>query len=197
MFTGLIQDIGRVQALSRGEELRAEIKIHDLPAAELVMGASIACDGCCLTVVDFGTDWFAVEISEETLSKTNLGQWAVGTQVNLESSLKLGDALGGHIVSGHVDGLAVLKNITPEGGSYNLRFEVPEAFAGYIAQKGSITLNGVSLTINKVQGNAFEVNIIPHTWQATNLSALQAGQSAHFEVDMLARYVARQMEIMK
>jgi riboflavin synthase len=163
------------------------------PLASTDIGASIACSGCCLTVISKTNDAFIVDVSAETLSKTNLSSWNVGTKINLETSLKMGDELGGHIVTGHVDGLATLKSMTPENGSHRLQFEIPHEFQNMIAPKGSITLNGVSLTVNEVNDNQFGVNIIPHTWNVTNLGALNIGDQCHFEIDILARYVARHL----
>lgn len=193
MFTGLIQDIGEVVSIEHRGDMRAVLKCN-LDQRDLALGASVACDGCCLTVVDYSGGCFGVDISAESLSKTMLGSWEVGSRVNLEPSLRAGDALGGHIVSGHVDGRLRVQNIVPDGDSYRISFMVPEGFEKYIAPKGSVAVKGVSLTINKAEKNIFDVNIIPHTWQETNLSDLQLGSDVNFEIDMLARYVARQME---
>lgn len=163
----------------------------DLSQTEI--GASIACAGCCLTVVRKIDDIFFVDVSAESLSKTKIGSWDVGTRVNLEQALKMGDELGGHIVSGHIDGLATLKSVTPEDGSHRLVFEAPRELGGFIAPKGSVTLDGISLTVNEVEGTQFGVNIIPHTWEKTTLADLKEGDKAHIEIDMLARYVARAM----
>ncbi|HCQ71332.1 MAG: riboflavin synthase [Alphaproteobacteria bacterium] len=195
MFTGIIQDIGTVQSIDKQGDWRFVIKTA-LPLADKPLGASIACAGCCLTVVEKGADWFAVDVSGESLSKTTLGTWEQGTRLNLEPALRAGDELGGHIVSGHVDGLATLQSIKPENDSHILRFSVPQEFAAYIAPKGSITLNGVSLTVNDVENNEFTVNIIPHTWEVTTLGHLKAGDALNFEVDMLARYILRQREVL-
>ena len=159
--------------------------------AGVPMGASIACSGCCLTVVEKGADWFAVDVSAESLSKTNLGTWGEGTKINLERSLKLGDEMGGHIVSGHVDGLAELLDMRQEGDSWRLSIRAPEGFESYVASKGSIALDGVSLTVNEVEGDVFGVNIIPHTWSVTSFHALTPGDRLNCEIDMLARYVHR------
>jgi len=163
-------------------------------AGAIPIGASIACAGCCLTATAVGPDWFAVDASAETLSKTNLGTWTVGTRMNLERSLRVGDELGGHFVAGHVDGTGQVLAITPENGSHRLLFEAPPALARYIAPKGSIAIDGVSLTVNTADGPCFGVNIIPHTWSATTLGGLQPGARVHIEVDMLARYVLRAAE---
>ncbi len=194
MFTGIIKNIGRVQSVKKNaQDLRAVIQTGmDLSCTEI--GASICCSGCCLTVVEKGADWFAVDVSAETLSKTTLGEWGEGAGVNLEPSLRVGDELGGHIVSGHVDGLAQIVSKTQEGESWRLTFAVPDAFKQYIAPKGSVAIDGVSLTVNEVQGAQFGVNIIPHTWEHTTIGSLQGGQSVNFEVDILARYVARMMQ---
>lgn len=194
MFTGIIKDIGRVVSVERtGGDMRAVLHTGmDVSGTEI--GASICCSGCCLTVVEKGANRFAVDISAETLSKTTLGEWEEGAGVNLEPSLKVGDELGGHIVSGHVDGVAQLVSKTQDGESWRLTFAVPDAFKQYIAPKGSIAIDGISLTVNEVQGAQFGVNIIPHTWEHTTIGGLQEGQNVNFEVDMLARYVARMMQ---
>lgn len=195
MFTGIIRDIGCVRAIEKVDGGDVAIAIAtQLDLTQTEIGASIACDGVCLTVVEKGSDWFRVEVSAETLSKTAMGSWAEGLAINLEPALKMGDELGGHIVSGHVDGLARIEEITPDGGSYRLRLRAPDELTAYIAPKGSVALDGVSLTVNEVQGAHFGVNIIPHTWGHTALSAKQVGDNLHLEVDMLARYVARILE---
>ena len=202
MFTGLITGIGTVRRLvplGDGRDMRLEIAspaswIGD-DATAIPIGASIACSGCCLTAVHVDADSFAIEASAETLSKTNLGHWAVGTRINLERSLRLGDELGGHLVSGHVDGLGTVTHVTPENGSWRVGVDVPRDLARFIAQKGSVAIDGVSLTVNEVAGTRFGVNIIPHTWQVTTLGTLQPGQPVHIEIDMLARYVARLTEM--
>ncbi|MCB5943407.1 riboflavin synthase [Acidocella sp. KAb 2-4] len=199
MFTGLITGIGTVRAvtpLGTGQDARFVIATPDNAAwqhAEKALGASIACSGVCLTVVEAGADWFAVEVSAETISKTTLGDWQPGTEINLEGSLRLGDEIGGHLVSGHVDGLAKVVSATPEHGSIRWAFELPDALAPYVAAKGSIAINGVSLTVNEVEGNRFGVNIIPHTAAHTNFRSLRPGEMVNVEIDMLARYVARQL----
>ena len=190
MFTGIITSVGHVARLEKSGDWK--IRIAGLaPTQGLSLGASVACSGVCLTVLDLADDWFDVEASGETLSKTTLSGWQEGTPVNLERALALGDELGGHIVSGHVDGLAELTAVTPVGDSHHLRFKAPAELAGFIAQKGSVALDGVSLTINDVDGAHFEVNIISHTWSATTLGQRKAGDKVSIEVDMLARYVAR------
>ena len=175
--------------------MRLEIASPWADTTSIALGASIACAGCCLTAVELGADWFAVDASAETLSKTNLGRWRAGSTLNLERSLRVGDELGGHLVSGHVDGLGTVSGIVSENASWRLSFEVPYALARFIAPKGSVAIDGVSLTVNEVEGTRFGVNIIPHTWQATTLGQLQPGQPVHIEIDMLARYVARLAEM--
>jgi riboflavin synthase len=193
MFTGIITDIGTVRAIAKAGDTRFEIATaYDL--AGVGMGASIACNGCCLTVVEKGADWFAVQASGETLSKTTLGQWQKGTRINLERALKLGDELGGHIVSGHVDGVGQITAITPDGESRRFRFRVPAALARFIAPKGSVAIDGTSLTVNEVDGPDFGVNIIPHTQAVTTWGEIKVGQAVNIEIDMLARYVARLAE---
>ncbi len=192
MFTGLIQDIGTVTDIRKAGDWRIMIETAmDLASTQLC--ASIACAGCCLTVVEKTANSFAVDVSAESLSKTNIGTWNVGRKINIEPSLKLGDELGGHFVFGHVDGLAVIKNIRKEGDSHRLDIEAPQNLARYIAAKGSVSLDGVSLTVNEIQGHVFGVNIIPHTWSRTTLGTLKAGDHVNLEIDMLARYVARML----
>jgi riboflavin synthase len=190
MFTGIITDIGRVVALEKRGDLRARIATgYDTDGIDI--GASIACDGVCLTAVALGPDWFEVEISAETLSKTNLGTWAEGTAINLERALKVGDELGGHIVSGHVDGMAEVVGKRDEGDSTRLTFRAPAELAGFIAPKGSVALNGTSLTVNEVAGREFGINLIPHTKTATTWGKVDLGDRVNLEIDTLARYVAR------
>jgi riboflavin synthase len=194
MFTGIVTDIGRVRSVRQTErDRRYEIETA-WDTAGIDLGASISHAGCCLTVTEKGPGWFAVEVSGETLSKTTLGDWREGHSVNLERAAKLGDELGGHIVSGHVDGLGRVVSVTPEGGSHRIDIEVPAPLHRYIAAKGSITVDGVSLTVNAVEGQVFGLNIIPHTWQATTLGGLKAGDAVNLEIDMLARYLARWQE---
>ena len=194
MFTGIITDIGRVRSVEQTDrDRRYEIETAwDVSGIDL--GASISHSGCCLTVVEKSKDWFAVEVSGETLDKTTLGTWIKGTPVNLERATRVGDELGGHIVSGHVDGLGTVVEITPEGGSHRLTVEAPLPLHRFIAAKGSITVDGVSLTVNTVEGQRFGLNIIPHTWEATTLGALRVGDAVNLEIDMLARYLARWQE---
>ena len=196
MFTGIITDIGTVRAIAKAGDTRFEITTtYDLAGVD--MGASIACSGCCLTVIAKGPDWFAVQASGETLSKTTLGQWNKGTRINLERALKLGDELGGHIVSGHVDGIGQIVAITPDGESRRFRIRVPLALARFIAPKGSVAVDGTSLTVNEVDGADFGVNIIPHTQAVTIWGDMKVGQAVNIEIDMLARYVARLAEFGK
>lgn len=192
MFTGIVQDIGTVRSVEKNGDWRIVIETG-LDLSLTVIGASIACAGCCLTVVEKTANSFAVDVSAESLSKTAIGTWERGTKVNLELALKAGDELGGHIVSGHVDGLAVIKSLEKEGESFRFKIEAPEALSRFIAPKGSITLDGVSLTVNEVEGNVFGVNIIPHTLSHTTLGQKSAGDSLNLEIDLLARYVERMM----
>lgn len=194
MFTGIVTDIGRVRSVRQTDrDRRYEIETA-WDTATIDLGASISHAGCCLTVTEKGEGWFAVEVSGETLSKTKLGDWAENTRVNLERAAKLGDELGGHIVSGHVDGLGEIVSITPEGGSHRIVVEAPAPLHRFIAPKGSITVDGVSLTVNGVQERRFDLNIIPHTWDATTLGGLSVGDKVNLEIDMLARYLARWQE---
>ena len=194
MFTGIVTDIGRVREVRETDrDRRYEIEtVWDTDGIDL--GASISHAGCCLTVTEKGAGWFAVEVSKETLSKTTLGAWKAGDGVNLERAAKLGDEMGGHVVSGHVDGLGRIVSITPEGGSHQVEVEAPEPLHRYIAAKGSITVDGVSLTVNAVEGQIFSLNIIPHTWEVTTLGRLKVGDPVNLEIDMLARYLARWQE---
>ena len=194
MFTGIISDIGRVRAVAEtARDRRYEIETA-WDTSGIDLGASISHSGVCLTVVEKQSGWFAVEVSGETLSKTTLGSWGAGTRINLERATRAGDELGGHIVSGHVDGLGEVVEVTPEGGSHRIVVEAPDPLHRFIAAKGSITVDGVSLTVNSVDGRRFSLNIIPHTWEATTLGALRAGAAVNLEIDMLARYLARWQE---
>ena len=194
MFTGIVTDVGRIVETKVTGDLRARIATR-YDVAGIDIGASIACDGVCLTVVALGPEgWFDVEISAETVSKTNLGGWGTGKRVNLERALKVGDELGGHIVSGHVDGLAEVVSVRPEGGSVRVTFRAPEALAKFIAPKGSVALNGTSLTVNEVSGAEFGVNLIPHTQEVTTWGEVAVGDFVNLEVDTMARYVARLRE---
>ena len=192
MFTGIITDIATVRAIKKTGDTRFEFTTS-FDTSKIVLGASIACNGACMTVIETGDDWFAIEASAESLDRTTLGDLTVGAKVNLEQATRVGDELGGHIVSGHVDGVATLTKRLPEGDSLRLTFEVPEEFSKYIASKGSVTLEGVSLTVNEVDGNTFGINLIPHTQTQTTLGSKQPGDRINFEIDMLARYVARML----
>ncbi|WP_295136286.1 riboflavin synthase [uncultured Reyranella sp.] len=199
MFTGIVTDIGEIVSVDpggkEGDRRFVIATKHDM--APIAIGASIACSGCCLTVIEKGTGWFAVEVSAESLAKTHLGDWQVGSRLNLELSLKLGDELGGHLVYGHVDGVGRIAAMTPEGGSVRFVFEAPPELARFVAAKGSIAIDGISLTVNEVEGNRFGVNVISHTQAVTTLGQARVGQRVNLEVDMLARYVARLLEHQK
>lgn len=190
MFTGIVTDLGRVRQVKAAGDTRIEIETR-YAIGEIPIGASIACSGTCLTVIDRGAGWFAVSVSAETLSCATLGEWKAGSPVNLERALRVGDELGGHLVSGHVDGVGVVTSIVPEGASQRLVIEAPDALARFIAPKGSIAVDGISLTVNEVDGSRFGVNIIPHTLTVTNLGTAQVGSRVNLEIDLLARYVAR------
>ena len=194
MFTGIVTDVGRVRAVrDTNRDRRFEIETRfDLSTVDL--GASISHAGCCLTVVEKGGDWFAVEVSGETLGLTTLSDWKEGKPVNLERAARVGDELGGHIVSGHVDGVGEVISIESEGGSHRVQVRVPRPLHRYIAHKGSIAIEGVSLTVNEVEDDVFGVNLIPHTWDVTTLGTLQVGSKVNLEIDMLARYLARWQE---
>jgi riboflavin synthase len=198
LFTGIITSLGEVTSIEKRGDTRFTIAC-DYDPASIDLGASIACSGCCLTAIDMGRsedgrDWFLVEASAETLSKTTLASWQQGTRINLERALKMGDELGGHIVSGHVDGVGEILSITPEGDSMRFRFRAPEGLARFIAPKGSICLDGTSLTVNEVDGAEFGVNLIAHTLQVTSWGRAKPGDRINLEIDMLARYVARALE---
>lgn len=203
MFTGIISGVGELRDVRRATGASDTQLIIAVPAdntvwadiADVALGASIACSGCCLTVVKSGADWFAAEVSGETLSRTTLGSWRAGTRINLERALRMGDELGGHVVSGHVDGVGVVVGKLPEGGSTRWRFRVPAELARFIAPKGSVAVNGVSLTVNEVDDTEFGVNIIPHTETHTSFGTLAVGDAVNIEIDMLARYVARLAEV--
>ncbi|HEX2116234.1 MAG TPA: riboflavin synthase [Alphaproteobacteria bacterium] len=197
MFTGIVTDIGRVRACvpaNSSRDTRFEISTK-LPLEEIAIGASICCSGACLTVVQKGQGWFAVDASAETLGKTTLGDWRTGFPINLERALRMGDELGGHIVSGHVDGTATVVERRPDNGSVRFVFQLDRDLGRYIAQKGSVALDGVSLTVNEVEDRSgrtrFGVNIIPHTQENTTFGTCQPGMRVNVEVDMLARYVSR------
>ena len=201
MFTGIVTDIGEVVRVEKRGDTRFTIATAYAPES-IAVGASISCSGCCLTAVEMGRlpdgrGTFVIEASAETLSKTTLSNWKTGTRINLERAVKMGDELGGHIVSGHVDGLGEIISIEPEGDSKRFRFKAPNDIARFIAQKGSVTLDGTSLTVNEVDGNFFGVNMIPHTQAVTTWGHAQVGDAVNIEIDMLARYVARLAEFGK
>ncbi len=196
MFTGIVTDVGTVRKAEQRGDLRLQIATgYDMSTIDL--GASIACSGVCLTVVDKGDDWFAVDVSGETVSRTSADHWNEGAKLNLERSLRMGDELGGHIVTGHVDAVATVTETSPDGDSLRIRLSVPGTLAPMIAQKGSIALDGVSVTVNDVRdggdSTSFTVNIIPHTAQETTLGEIKVGQQLNVEVDVLARYIDRMM----
>ena len=201
MFTGIITDIGTIKAVTRGTggqwgDTRMDVSCsYDIAGIDI--GASISHSGACMTVIEKGDNWFAVEVSDESLSKTTMGDWAAGTRINLERALTGKDEMGGHMVTGHVDGVGTLIALEEIGGSHKLRFKAPQDLEFGIAPKGSITIDGVSLTVNAVQGNEFEVNIIPHTWEVTTLGKLSLGGKVNLEIDLIARYVARYLAHMK
>ena len=198
MFTGIISDMGEVLEVEQRGDLRARIATaYDIAGIDI--GASIACDGVCLTVIALGAtprNWFDVEISAETVSKTNIGRngWPVGKRINLERALRVGDELGGHIVSGHVDGVAEVMSVSDEGDSTRVTLRAPDDLARFIAPKGSVALNGTSLTVNEVNGADFGINFIPHTKQATTWGGVGLGDHVNLEIDTMARYVARLRE---
>jgi riboflavin synthase len=193
MFTGIITDIGTLRDLKQEGDLRVRIATG-YDTARIDLGASIASDGVCLTVVDLGPDWYDVQISAETVSKTNLSAWVVGKRVNLERALRVGDELGGHIVSGHVDGVAEVVYVVDEGDSTRVQLRAPDDLARFIAPKGSVALNGTSLTVNEVEGAVFGINFIPHTKEVTTWGDVKLGDMVNLEIDTLARYVARLAE---
>ena len=198
MFTGIITDVGEVAKIEKIKDIRAKI-FCTYDVSEIGLGASICCDGVCLTVMDYGTEgtknWFSVDVSSETVSKTIIGDinfgWMPGKKVNLERSLKLGDELGGHIVTGHIDGTGSIENILEVQGSTQVTFQTSTDLAKYIAKKGSITLNGTSLTVNQVADSSFDINFIPHTKDNTTWEKIQIGEKVNIEIDNLARYVDR------
>ena len=193
MFTGIITDLGSVQAILKRGDTRFQI-YTSYDTNSIALGASISCSGTCLTVVEKGKNWFATDVSGETLSKTILGCWSEGTPVNLERSLKLSEELGGHFVAGHVDGVGVITSIDQEGDSFRFEFSSPEDLTRFIARKGSITVNGVSLTVNEITNNTFVVNIIPHTQNVTAFGTSRIDDRVNLEIDLLSRYVARLLE---
>ena len=201
MFTGIITDVGTIEAVEPRGDLRARVATA-YDTSGVAIGASIACSGACLTVVDKGPGWFAVDISAETQAMTAKGMWAAGRQLNLERALRVGDELGGHIVTGHVDAIATVVDVRPEGDSMRVTFEAPASVAPYIAPKGSICLDGVSLTVNEVAGTSeggvrFGINVIPHTAQVTTFGDLSVGREVNVEIDVLARYLGRMQQVMR
>ena len=195
MFTGIVTDLGEVRAIERQGDTRFVIATS-YPVAKVAIGASIACSGACLTVVEKGEDWLAFDASAETLSKTTLGRWSIGDRVNLERALALGAELGGHLVSGHVDAAGSVEDISSEGDSWRFRFRAPADVGRFLAPKGSITVDGVSLTVNEVEDQAdgstlFGVNIIPHTFEVTTFGILKSGAAVNLEIDLIARYLER------
>jgi len=195
MFTGIITDIGTIVAADARGDRRVTVQCrYDM--AGVAIGASIACSGACMTVVEKGEDWFAFDVSGESISKTAGGMWNVGGRLNLERAMKIGDELGGHIVTGHVDGVGEVRAVTPEGDSLRIDIAAPESLAAFVAAKGSVTIDGVSLTVNAITDDAdgaviFTVNIIPHTAAVTTLGSLTSGSAVNLEIDILARYLAR------
>ena len=190
MFTGIITDVGSVWAVEKPGDTRFVIETA-YDTASVAIGASICCSGPCLTVVAKGADWFAVDVSAETLSKTTLGAWQPGTKVNLERALRIGDELGGHLVTGHVDTMVKIVDCRPDGASLRLQVAAPAEFMRYIAPRGAVTLDGISLTVNDVDGDRFGVNIIPHTQSVTSLGELKPGDTVNMEIDLVARYLER------
>ncbi len=193
MFSGIITDLGEVRSIEASGDSRFEFSTGFDPGA-IGTGASVCCSGICLTVIDKGEGWFAANVSAETLSRTTMGDWGKGSAVNFEGALKMGDELGGHMVSGHIDGVATAVSVAEEGESRRIVFEAPDGLHRMIAAKGSVAVDGVSLTVNEVDDSRFGVNVIPHTLQATTLGALKPGDRVNLEIDMLARYVARLLE---
>ena len=191
MFTGIIIGKGKILSVVANEQDRVFKIGTPFAMDDVAIGASIACSGCCLTVVEKGADWFTAYVSAETLSKTNLSHWVQGAEINLERSLRLGDEMGGHIVSGHVDGLAAISSIDIEGESWRIKITAPEHLKKFVAAKGSVALDGISLTVNHVDDAIFDINVIPHTLEVTTLGSRKVGDHLNMEIDMLARYVAR------
>jgi riboflavin synthase len=199
MFTGIVTDIGTITASDTREDRRVTVRCgYDM--AGVAIGASIACSGACMTVVEKGSDWFAFDISGESVSKTAPGLWDVGRRLNLERAMKIGDELGGHIVTGHVDGIGQIVGVCEAGGSHRVGIAVPTDIAPFVAPKGSITVDGVSLTVNDVRdtadGTHFSVNVIPHTWSVTTLGELAPERAVNLEIDILARYLSRMQQVM-
>ena len=194
MFTGIVADVGRICKIDGADQIQLTIKTK-YKSEDVIVGASIACSGMCLTVTAAQDDWFSVLASAQTLSCTTVGDWHVGTPLNLEHSLKLGDELGGHLVTGHVDGIIRAMKISPEGDSLRMRFDLPDWLERYVSSKCSVAIDGVSLTVNEVKDSYFEINVIPHTQNITTLGHLQPGENVNVEVDMFARYVERSLAL--
>lgn len=192
MFTGIVSDLGRVAAVRDGDGRELDVEAP-FEAGSLEIGASVAHSGICLTITSFMPGGYRVFASAETLNRTTIGDWRTGDRVNLERSLKLGDELGGHLVFGHVDGVGTVRCIEPDGAGFNLRFAMPSGFASLVAVKGSIAVDGISLTVTDVDDQSFAVAVIPHTWEVTTLRDRKVGDTVNLEMDMLARYVARQL----
>ena len=199
MFTGIITDIGTIVESATVGDRRVVVRC-DYDMAGVAIGASIACSGACMTVVEKDADWFSVDVSGESVARTAAGMWDVGRRLNLERALKIGDELGGHIVTGHVDGVAEVVGVCPDAGSHRVGIRVSKAIAPFIAAKGSVTVDGVSLTVNEVRdaedGTHFNINIIPHTWDVTTLGEFVAGREVNIEIDVLARYLKRMRDTM-
>ena len=193
MFTGIITHIGSVRHVTQNGDKVIEI-LCPFDTNDLSIGASVSCSGACMTVIEKGPSWFRFSVSNESLSKTNLGTWVEGTNVNLERALRVGDEIGGHIVSGHVDGVGHLEDMRSVGTSTQMNFDAPPSLCRFIAMKGSITVDGISFTVNTVNDSSFAINVIPHTWSSTTLSEKKLGDSVNLEIDILARYVARLQE---
>lgn len=193
MFTGIVQEMGTITAIDKSGDWVLTVRSPET-AKGVKLGASISCSGVCLTVISMTDDSFTVQVSNETLDKTTASDWKEGAQINLERALQMGDELGGHMVTGHVDGVAKITAIEPEQDSLRFTYEVPKEFASYLAPKGSITLDGISLTVNEVNGTKFGVNIIPHTQDVTTMGTAKIGDSLNFEIDTIARYVGQILE---
>ncbi len=191
MFTGIIRDKGRIVAIAEGHNSRRITIATKLKLDPIEIGASVACDGCCLTVVEKTQDTLTFDVGAETMALTTLGDWVIDSPINLETSLRMGDELGGHLVSGHVDGIAEVVGVSPDGDSWRFTVRVPDNFAHFIVPKGSVALNGISLTVNEVEGASFGVCIIPHTWEVTNIRHWDEGTRVNLEIDQMARYIAR------
>ena len=194
MFTGIVTDVGRVARIDQLEVGRRLTVATSYDTSEIVLGASIACNGACLTAVETTPGYFAVDVSGETLNKTTIGTWGIDSKINLERALKAADELGGHLVLGHVDAVGTVQRLEREGENHRVDIEVPDSLKHYVASKGSITVDGVSLTVNEVADRVFGVNIIPHTWGHTSFADLSSGAKVNLEVDVIARYVARLLE---